>query len=687
MLFCLAGWAAAWLLAHGMPGCAGGPGGRGSMPAGALGIAGGAQEEVQPLAVDKLGGYAGASYRFLDESHSASDLKRTDHLLQERVGLGAAGSVYSPNFLLYEATGVVGPMQEWAEDQSASTYDSGELYEVDAGMHLFPKRFHPADLSFSREETIQPQIFTSQLELTTTTGTATQHFLNDDGGLHLSYLHREIEQRVFGGEELPLVDVVEDTAGASGDYRLTARQNVSASYNFQHVDQLEAEENSFDAHNVLANHEWYFGGERDHDLRTRFEANLQQGSLDQKLFRWHEIFESKITKDLSGDTQFRFEKNDTNLIDLTTIRGEGSLRHQLYDSLSTTLHLFGGRQIVDGSSTTDNVGGDLSFLYHKKTPAGIFRCTSVTFLERRFTENDQGGAIDESHTFPAAPPEEIRLLRSGIDLASLVITDPTGLIFYRENTDYTLAQDSNGFITITRVFTGTIPLGGTILVDYVFKTGTDFTLDTFDQTLRLEHEFTGGLTPYFALFYQDQNFEDVEGPGNLQPIDERSLIGGLEWRRPSFLMGGEYENRESTILPFDAVRLRAQGTYQIDNDHRVLANILQSWLFYQDPGRDVSILQGNARWQSTLERHLTFSMDSFVFYEYDTLQGTSYGFAFVGALDYVWRQFHFRLEAAHRENYGVTDHFRFDEVAIRMVRDFGSSPPTTTAAMNRFLRQ
>ncbi|MBI4602053.1 MAG: hypothetical protein HY721_08835 [Planctomycetes bacterium] len=671
-------------------GCAGRQGPR-DLPPGARAMGAAAEPPARAVGLDSLGGFLGAGYLFNQDKHTASDLERTEHLVQERFGLGASGSIYSPSFLLYEATGVGGLSQDWAEDRSSGeTFDTGTLYEADVSAHLFPKRLHPADLYFSRIEDFQPRVFLSKIETTTTTARGVQNLQLEGGNLRAEAGRRELEQSVFGAEEQePFVEVTEDTFGTSGDYQISRHQSVAGSYTFQDVEQRAAE-NSFQAHNAIGDHTLSLGSEGEHQLRSRAEVRAQEGELDQDLLRIDQVFDSKITGSLDGDLGFHFERNDTNLLELEVLRGEGGLRHRLFESLTTSLTAQGGRLTADGQSTTDTVGGIASLNYKKRTPVGTLRMTYSSSLERRFVENDRGGAIDESHTFPDAPPEEIRLFQPRIDPASIVITDTSGLIFYREGIDYTVTQDASGFTTIARVFTGNIPQGppgATVLVDYVFTLGTDFTLDTMHQNLRIEHELTGGLTPYFAFGHQDQHLSDVEGPGGLTPIRERSLLGGLEWRRESWLAGGEYETRESTVLPFDAVRLKAQASLRIAEVHQLIGNATQAWLFYEEPERDVAISQGTVRWRSTFERGFSFYLDGALRYEDDSVQGSSFGFSVGGGLEYRWRKLSIRLRAAHRETRGVAGDFRAEEVGLYIVREFGETPPSTSAAMERFLRQ
>ena len=51
-----------------------------------------AQPEGRAVTVDSFGGFLGVGYLFSHDKSTGSDVERTEHILQEKVGLGAAGA-------------------------------------------------------------------------------------------------------------------------------------------------------------------------------------------------------------------------------------------------------------------------------------------------------------------------------------------------------------------------------------------------------------------------------------------------------------------------------------------------------------------------------------------------------------------------------------------------------------------
>jgi hypothetical protein len=596
--------------------------------------------------------------------------------------------VYSPSFLRYEGTGVVGLRQAWGDDGEEKTDDTGEIYEYDTSINLFPTRIHPANLYFTRTEDNRPRLFLSLLETTSTLWRGEQFLNLEDASFRVAAERREVDQTQIGAAEGPaFVDVAENSVMASGEYRISRQQTINGGYTYRDVDQDE-DFLDFTSHGFNAYHTLRLGEPSVFQLRSRVEGETQDGALDQDFVRWTENLNHELTDDLRWDGFFSYTDNQNNLADFEEILGNAGLTYQLYNSLVTSYHVQGSRTETDPDSTTDTVSGTLGLAYSKSTPLGYFRMNYSNFIESRDTENGSGAVIDEQLTFPLLPPEEVRLAQPNVDLGTLIVTDPSGLFLYTEPADYTVFQDpGTGITTLTRVFTGNIPPGGDILVDYRYEIGEDFTLHTLIQDLRLEHEFRGGLTPYFRFHHQDQNIVEKDGPLLLEPVRELGLLGGVEWRRPTWLVGGEYEYRDSTILPFDAIRLRAQWSDDFRDWGRFSLRAAQSWLFYQDTNRDATFLQGQATWQKYFMRNAQFFMNGAVYYSDDSQQGWGSGFSVGGGAEYRWRGFTFRVRADYRETRGQASDFRSTEVAFWIVREFGSLPTTTDQAMNRFLRQ
>ncbi len=640
------------------------------------------------LGVKDVGGFVGGGYRYTDEEHTGSALSRREHVLEERAGVGADGYLFAPAFLLYDVAGVVGFTQDWARGSGGlDAYDDGRLHEVDVGARLFSERFHPLNLSYSRIEDVQPRVFQSLLESTTTTATAQQELNFSDGSLRLEYMRRTIEQSQSAAEDSTFVNVTEDRAGAGGEVRLGDSQTLDGSYAYQEVRQRDIEGRDFNQHMANGQHTWMFGQDRRHALRSRVEGTLQEGYLDQRLARWDENLTAKLAERLDGDASLRFEHNDSTLLDMQSLTGNSGVRHRLYESLTSSARVHGGSVTTNDESTDDTAGASVGFDYTKKTGLGVYRCSYSNWVERRWVTNSSGGAIDESYVFPALPPEEVVLVHRGVVPASLTITDAAGLQFYVEGLDYTMLQDSAGQTRITRVVTGAIPPQGAILVDYAYALGSDYTMDTMVQRLRAEHEFVGGLTPYFAFMRQDQDVYGVRGGAGVDPIIERSLIGGLEWRYAPLLLGGEYENRESTVLPYDAVRLRCQYSAVVAEGHQLTLGASQSWFYFEDPASRLAITQGNCRFRWSISRTSSLFVDTAAYYNDDSRTGESVSFSVGGGYEIRWRKFAVRIRGAHRETRGVSTDYRGDEVGIFLVREFGDLPPKVSYASDRFLRQ
>ena len=100
-----------------------------------------------------------------------------------------------------------------------------------------------------------------------------------------------------------------------------------------------------------------------------------------------------------------------------------------------------------GEGTLFNAHGNFATWNNFVLDGGDNNSFSTNLQERTPQENQP----------PVDPPEEVRLDHPGVDHATIVVTSPSGIIFYEEGPDYTLSRDAGGFTRITRVFTGRIP--------------------------------------------------------------------------------------------------------------------------------------------------------------------------------------------------------------------------------------
>jgi len=353
----------------------------------------------------------------------------------------------------------------------------------------------------------------------------------------------------------------------------------------------------------------------------------QRGTFDIERTRWRETLRLQHTDDLRS--WYRFEALDRTQgsqtgvppIQEQSLLFSGSIEHQLYESLVSELTGYAQKQDFENGPQIDRLGAIASFDYRKKNPWGVLQ---LAYRPRFLTEDHTGGEIgfevlQERHTF--RDPEPIVLASANVEVGSIRITAEDRLTVYQRGRDYTIRTFVDR-VEIHRVPTGQIIDGQTVLIDYVFSSGGPFKLDTIGQEASVRQNFDFGLSPYYRFRWQDQTMSPITSTG-MVPEDITAHIIGAEFERWSLRLGAEYEDHESSINPFDAVRLEAGYTRKLPFDATV--SVKARWTdmtFFLPQDRETTFFTLEGRYRHLLTRQLTIEAAA----RYRTLDDTLSGF-------------------------------------------------------------
>ena len=280
--------------------------------------------------------------------------------------------------------------------------------------------------------------------------------------------------------------------------------------------------------------------------------------------------------------------------------------------------------------------------YRKKNRWGLF----LADYQYRFqTEDRQGGSrnfevIDERRTFQ--DPEPIVLTNTNVAISSIFVTAEDKTTVYRSGEDYRVRMIGNQ-IEIERVPTGRILDGQTVLLDYVFLLGGDFTLDTATQNLTLRQNLKFGLSPYYRLRWQDQQISPTGATG-VQPENITASIFGAEFQKDSVRLLAEYEDHESNISPFEAIRLSGDYTRKVGRGGT--ARLRARWVDmdrFEPRDRRTKFLTVEGRHRQRIGDHLT--LEGAVLYrnEDDSVSGSNEGVNGNFSLEWIVRETELRV--------------------------------------------
>ncbi len=580
----------------------------------------------------------------------AGTMRSEETLFEEKINLEFDGYVYHPNFLEFTLGTTLGLLQEDFEDvfsdRRRTSGDTGTILEFDAEAHLLKKKRHPGSLFARRHRTIEPRRFLSSIETTTTNLGLTWQYVSEKVPTNVQFSHTDVKLDPLGDEEEEGRQKNTLLRFETG-YRFTNSNVLGLIYEHQSVEQ-QPFQLDYDSDELTLSHLLDFGSRKQFRLDSELNFFDQRGSFDIERARWREILRVQHAEQLRS--WYRLELIDRTQGSFTGVPPieersyvlSGTVDHELYGSLISQLHAFIGNQDFKTSGVIDRWGTQASFDYRKKNPWGVL----LGNYRVRYEEEDRSGGgvtgevLDEMHTF--RDPEPIRLVGENIATASILITAEDRFTVYQRGTDYTIDRLGDA-VEIERVPTGNIADGETVLIDYVFRLFGDFKRETRTHDFGIRQDFDFGLMPYYRLRWQDQ---DISSDGIQAAVaeDVTAHTVGLEYRRRPLRLIAEYEDHDSNINPFRAVRLSVDYTHRFK--FGATATVKGRWSRFQhrEPvARKTRLFTVEGLYRHPVTTHLTIEGAALYRDETDTLSGDDEGLDVDLSLEWLVRQTEVRV--------------------------------------------
>ncbi|MFH0980192.1 MAG: hypothetical protein V2A79_01465 [Planctomycetota bacterium] len=611
-------------------------------------------QQVEPLKLTDVGGYLEFVARQREQNQEskvgAGTSKYRETILEENLRLETDGYAYHPNLMEFTLGGLFGLLQhDYFEDvggREHTSSDDGTVLEFDLHAGFFKKKPYPGTIFARRYQAIEPRPFQSSLETITTTFGLFWQYVSEKTPTSFQLSSTEVELKPMNDEEKPGLQK-NTTARFETAYRFSDHNVLSFVYNRQSVEE-QPFNLKYDSDEATLSHRLNFG-----DLhRQRLESELnyfdQRGTFDIRRVRWRELLRLEHTDTLRS--WYRFELLDRTQgsisgvppIDERSYYLSGTLEHELYESLVSQFLVYGQRQKFDSGLNIDRFGAQASFDYRKTNPWGLLLANyRARIIREERTGNEFSAEVtDEQHTF--RDPEPIVLGNANVDTGSIFITAEDKVTIYQAGRDYTVFVRGDR-VEIERVPTGRILDGQIVIIDYVFHVGGNFTLDTLGQDFSIRQNFPFGLSPYYRLRWQDQTITPETATGAV-PNDITAHILGTEFRWRTLRLVGEYEDHDSTITPFKAVRLTGDYTHHFKS--KATGNLKARWtdISYEPPDeRDVTFFTVEGRYRHPVTEHLTLEGSALYRTEDDSLSGKDQGVDVDLSLEWYVRQTEVRV--------------------------------------------
>lgn len=604
-------------------------------------IVGEQTERFRLFELDRFGGSVDLfARRQVDERRTpgAPKIRDTEDLFRETLSLSGRAFIGHRNLIDLNVSVQLGLEDSFLDSDTFARKEHDNtfrnLYDISA--LILGEGPAPLTVYTRRDQTLLDREFAASIDSTTTETGAFLLVKSDVAPTTFRYFHREQEQI----DRLGMLDfgLVQDTFEVESEIRLADKQRLSLDYTYDLIDEdlSFGATQQFDRHNALAVHTIDFGPEDRYNLRSSLRYFEQNGDINHRQVRWDETLLLRHTD--------RFETRYDLSVDDQTIEGQNqrmglgafSLRHRLFESLVTTARLGGSATTIEDEFETTNVFGDVGLQYTKAVPYG--RLDASVGLGFNREDNGERGSelaiLNDSRVF--SDPQPIVISRRNVVPGSIVVTDAANVRVFVQGVDYTVRVLPDR-VEIRRLVGGAIADGQQVLVDYRVGPEPASTVDTVVGNFAVRYSITEGRLSGLDVYLTYQQVDQMLRKGSPLTIvldDTQRLVYGVEYRIWAFTFTGEQEHFDSSVTPFDALRLGARFDQRIGPSSALTVDLTREELDFPRDDNRVELNRITATWFQQLSSELDFRAHLLYRDERDRFSGNTRGFE--QALEVHW---------------------------------------------------
>ncbi|MBI3885735.1 MAG: hypothetical protein HY302_08425 [Opitutae bacterium] len=313
-----------------------------------------------------------------------------------------------------------------------------------------------------------------------------------------------------------------------------------------------------------------------------------------------------VRPDVTVQGHYAFGDHGSEVVASRSHEGRASVRHQLYESLTSTLAVQGATSTVRGGGATlaaDRVGVTVEESYTKRLPAEGRLSLSASWRgdqQRRTTTGERLFVSDEVLTLTDRRPSF--LLQPGV-VAVGQVTDVLGVAF-AETLDYVLVVQ--GALTeIRRVPGGRIADGGQVLVDYTAAVPPSDRFATVMQFYQVRLDLFDGLVGLYGRL----NLTDNRGGKSVVLQNLAGQVVGAEIRWRWLQAGVEHERLDSNLSPFRSTRVFQSSTFELGPSSTLSLDLELNQTAFPDTGRTRESRNAIGRYRRQLAAFLTCELE------------------------------------------------------------------------------
>lgn len=580
-------------------------------------------------------------YRRDKVTGSSNDRKDTELLFRETVGVSTRSYIGHPNLIDLTADASIGFEDNFIDSETRGIDNGHETSFVDQfniSALILGESAAPTTVYARRDETLLEREFTGSIDSQTTELGASVRTFRETIPTTFRYLHREQSQ----SDQIGFVDdsITQDTFSVQSFWTPNEKQRLSVDYSYDIVDEtrLGGVSTDYTRHDAIIIHDWDFGEEGKHNLRSTARIFDQQGDFPQRTLRLSEIMTLEHSDTLETRYYLTLEDREVQTQTQRLVRGSAQVRHELFDSLVSTARVGGSQTTLpDDDFTSNQVFADADFDYTKKVPYGRLRA-SLGLAVDQIEDSERGTTItllDQTRVFN--DPFPVVIERRNIVLSSIRVTDLTNTTTYVEGLDYTVRALPNS-VELTRVLGGAIADGQAVLIDYDIGPEPASTTTTYLASVSVRYSFEEGALRGLSVYsdYRDVSQEIDSESTLLIPNESRNLRVGAEYVVRPYTFKAEYEDQDSTNSPFNSYRLEARYDQRLGWNSYLTASATHERIEFTDDDNTVILTRLSGEWSQAFSEDLDVRLRLTYRDEQDDLSGDTRGFE--QGLEVNWRK-------------------------------------------------
>jgi hypothetical protein len=317
---------------------------------------------------------------------------------------------------------------------------------------------------------------------------------------------------------------------------------------------------------------------------------------------------AKLDPNLESFLALNYQDSTLDGASASMFQGDAGLRHQLYESLTSTFDVHGNYGTATGlgsSALNDRYGVGLNEGYSKRLGSwGHLTIGGGAIVDHQDFGSSGAGAlttINESHVLKDTAA--VFLNSPFVIQSSVTVTGPNGVPTYIEGVDYRLIPQGE-LTQIQRIPTSiNLPDGSTVLVSYQSESANNASFETLNTTAEIRLDLFNTVGFYGRLNYIDNN-----APPSALVENLTDLVGGADVTWRWLRAGAEYEDFDSNFTQYKAARFFETLTFPIGESSRLGLNFNQ--VFYHYPsGQDQTQYQCIGLFNTQISSWLSWNVE------------------------------------------------------------------------------